>query len=124
MKLKDLIGYQLVDLNNEQLIVSKNNKEYIIEINEDGGDCCGYNAIETQLFFNKAEKKRNPIITNIKVDHEEGEDDDTCKIAFFGESKKIGLIDAYSSSGSGWQYGATVWLECKTLNINETLTQF
>ena len=62
MTCKDLIGYQLVSINDEEIIVRKVGKE---------------------------ELNHNPIITNVES------------------------VNSYSSSDSGWCYGACVTVECK-----------
>ena len=124
MKLKDLIGYRLEKINDEEIIISKNDKLYVLKIQQDEGDCCGYNELETTLLISDNNK---PIITNIEYeDISKYEDwgDNTIKITFFGENKEIATIKSKSSSGSGWYYGACVTVKCKELNINEVISQW
>lgn len=40
----------------------------------------------------------------------------------FGLAKKLAVVDSYSSSGSGWQYGATVTLICKETGDEAVVT--
>ena len=122
MKLKDLIGYQLVSINSEEIVVRKDDKEYTLYIIDDEGGCCGYNDITTELLIDNAEVKRNPIITNVEIDEYEQDDGSKAKLTFFGEYKPIAVVDTYSSSGSGWCYGACVTIECEILGINDTLS--
>lgn len=125
MKLKDLIGYRLEKINDEEIIISKNDKLYVLKIQQDEGDCCGYNELETILLISDNNK---PIITNIEYeDISENEGcgyNETIKITFFGENKEIATIKSTSSSGSGWCYGACVTVKCKELNINEVISQW
>ena len=125
MTCKDLIGYQLVSINDDKIVVRKGNNEYILNIVEDYGDCCGYNEITTKLLISETELNRNPIITNVEIT----EDSDdyagmSGRIAFFGEYKPLAVVDTYSSSGSGWCYGACVWVRCDALEINDTVSSW
>lgn len=125
MKLKDLIGYKLEKINNEHIIVSKDDKLYILQIVRDEGDCCGYNDLETKLLIDEHNK---PVITDIDYTKTKDADGwgecDSVKITFFGGNKQIAEISSLSSSGSGWSYGACVTIKCKELNIDETITQW
>ena len=123
MTCKDLIGYQLVSIDDTKIVVRKDNTEYVLNIEEDCGDCCGYNEITTKLLISDTELNRNPIITNVEMT----EDEDDCagmsgKLTFFGEYKPMAVVDTYSSSGSGWCYGAYVSIHCDVLEINEILS--
>jgi hypothetical protein len=122
MTIRDLIGYQLISINPEEIVIRKDDKEYTLHIIDDGGDCCGYNDITTELLIDNAEVKRNPIITNVEIDECEDDYGSKAKLTFFGEYKPIAVVDSYSSSGSGWCYGACVTIECKMLGINDTLS--
>lgn len=126
MNIKDLVGYQLVSINDNCIVVRKGNSEYTLNIDEDYGDCCGYNDINTKLLVSENELARNPVITNVEVE-------DTCsdssygdgtKITFFGEVKPIAELDSFSSSGSGWCYGACVTIVCNELKLDETITSW
>lgn len=125
MTCKDLIGYQLVFIDDENIVVRKDNTEYILNIKEDSGDCCGYNEITTKLLISETELNRNPIITNVEIDEVEAEwDGMNAKLTFFGEYKPIAIVDTFSSSGSGWCYGACVSINCEVLGINEILSSW
>lgn len=125
MTCKDLIGYQLVFIDDENIVVRKDNTEYVLNIKEDSGDCCGYNEITTKLLISETELNRNPIITNVEIDEVEDEwEGMNVKLTFFGEYKPIAIVDTFSSSGSGWCYGACVSINCEVLGINEILSSW
>lgn len=124
MEVKNLIGFQLAFINEEEIVVKKDNKAYSLKIINDEGDCCGYNDITAQLFISDTELSRNPVITNVTVEREEGSDGQSAKLVFFGEYKPMAQVETYSSSGSGWYYGATVTLRCEELEINEILSEY
>lgn len=125
-----LIGSQVIDINNYGMTINKNGNIFNIDFKEDGGDCCGYNNFETKLLYSQ-NSGMNPVITNIQeVDESDFlknvhySDGDALHITLLGESKPIAEIDSYSSSGSGWCYGACVKMVCKPLNIEEFLTEW
>lgn len=124
MRVVDLVGYQLVSINETEIVVKQNRKVFTLHIKEDEGDCCGYNDIETSLFIDKEDLTRNPVITKVEMSLEDNDDWDgqKCKITFFGESKPIAELNTHSSSGSGWCYGACVSLICDDIELNETLS--
>ena len=125
MTCKDLIGYQLVSIDDYRIVVRKDDTKYTLYIEEDYGDCCGYNEIATKLLISETELNRNPIITNVEITEEDGDSDGMSgRIAFFGEYKPLAVLDTYSSSGSGWCYGACVWVQCDALEINETVSSW
>lgn len=129
MKIKDLIGYRLVQIDNDKIIVKKDDKLYVLEIKEDYGGCCGYNDVETHLLIEENEIEKNPIITNIEYEDTEKEqykyfDGNSVRITFYGNNKQLANIESLSSSGSGWGYGACVTIECKDLNIDEIITEW
>ena len=125
MKLKDLIGYKLEKINNNEIVISNENKSYILKFEEDEEDCCGYNELETTLLI---DEKNKPIITNVKYEDVSEEDkwgdSEIIKITFFEENKEIANIKSKSSSGSGWCYGACVTVNCKELHIHETISSW
>lgn len=125
MKLKDLIGYKLEKINNNEIVISNDNKLHILKFEEDEGGCCGYNELETTLLI---DGKNKPIITNVKYEDVSEEDkwgeSEIIKITFFGENKEIANIKSKSSSGSGWCYGACVTVNCKELHIHETISSW
>ena len=124
MTCKDLIGYQLISINPQTIVVKKDDKEYTLYINEDYGDCCGYNDITTELFISDTDLKRNPIITNVIMDENYEGDGSSGKLIFFGEYKPIAAVNTYSSSGSGWCYGACVTVECEMLEIDDVISSW
>ena len=124
MEIKDLIGFQLVEINDSEIKLKKGDKTFTLSIVEDYGDCCGYNDIETNLFISKEELNRNPVITDITIEKSETEWCETCKVVFFGEEKNIAKLETNSGSGSGWCYGACAWVKCKELDLDEVLSQW
>ena len=125
MTCKDLIGYQLVSIDDTKIVVRKDNTEYVLNIEEDYGGCCGYNEIATKLLISDTELNRNPIITNVEMTEEEDDYDGMSgKLTFFGEYKPMAVVDTYSSSGSGWCYGACVSIHCDVLGINDELSSW
>ena len=123
MRLENLIGFQLVNLDDEQMIVQKDSKVYTLQFICEDGDCCGFSNVSNTLFIDTVNAKENPIITNIEYDST-NDDSDIVKITLFGEIKKLAQIEAEAGSGSGWCYGATVTVECKPLEIDETLASW
>lgn len=124
MNLKELIGYQLVSIDDTRILVRKGDSTYELIIEEDYGDCCGYNEIDTKLLISNDELERNPIITNVITEDNDDGWSYEAKITFFGESKPLAELNSLSSSGSGWCYGACVTIVCKDLNMSETITQW
>lgn len=124
MKLNDLVGFQLVELNNEQMKVRKNNELYTIDFDCYEGDCCGYSSVDANLLIDKADLSRNPIITKIVNNENEDGSSESVLITLFGEYKPIAEISAVAGSGSGWGYGAAVTLKCKPLEIDEGIVSW
>jgi hypothetical protein len=123
MTTKDLVGFQIVSIDDSKVVVRKDNKTYELLIKEYDCGCCGYNVLETKLLISDDELNKNPIITRVERKCHEGDHDgECCKITFFGSSKPLASIDSESNSGSGWCYGASVSLVCKALELDETLT--
>ena len=58
------------------------------------------------------------------TEEEDDEDGMSGKLTFFGEYKPMAVVDTYSSSSSGWCYGACVSIHCDVLEINETLSSW
>ena len=121
--LQALVGFQILFMDEEHIVVAKNEEIFVLTIEDDEGDCCGYNEITTDLMYG-AFSKHNPVITKVFEEREEQSEGQFCSIIFFGESAPIGNIMSYSSSGSGWGYGATVSIRCKKLNIHEILSSW
>lgn len=126
MNIKDLVGFQLVGINDSCITVRKNNEQYTLDIDEDYGGCCGYNEIETKLLVTDEELERNPIITDIIFDSSDRDKSygDSMKITFFGEVKPLATLDSFSSSGSTWMYGACVSIKCKAIDLDEVITEW
>ena len=122
--LKDLVGFQLVDLTEEKILVrAPSGKIFTLFIEDDEGDCCGFNDITTTLEVKK-NSKINPIITKIDICNEEEDEGERCYVTFYGDSKILGSIDTHSSSGSGWNYGANVTVRCSQLSLIEILSSW
>ena len=122
--LKDLIGFQLMDLTDDKILVrSPEGEIYTLLIEDDEGDCCGFNEITATLKIER-NNKINPIITKVSVYNEEEGAGEYCYVTFYGDSKILGSIDAYSSSGSGWNYGANVTVRCSPLSLLEILSSW
>lgn len=118
-----MVGAQLLTVTDEGICIKKDGKEFFLSLGEDYGGCCGYNEIKSKLFC-KPSSKRNPIITKVSVNVDADGDSQQCLLTFFGEDKKLAEVNAMSSSGSGWPYGACVTLNCKALDINEILSEW
>ena len=123
--LERLIGWQLVSIDDENIVLTKGGKTITLTLSGDCGDCCGYYEISTKLLIDVNDTRRNPIITKVQLIEEEGEyDGSVVKLVLFGEENRIAEIDTEAGSGSGWCYGACVTLTCEALNLNETLAQW
>lgn len=122
--LSKLIGFQIVSISNTEIKVkNKCGEVFNISIEDDSGDCCGYNDIKTQLFYEEG-SQRNPIITGVRQARDVVGDSQSCEVTFFGEHKAIASISTFSSSGSGWYYGATVSVRCDALDIDDILSSW
>lgn len=122
--LKNLVGFQLVDLTEEKILVRAPSGEiFTLFIEDDEGYCCGFNNITTTLKIKK-NSKINPIITKVDIRSKEEGEGECCYVTFYGDSKVLGSIDTYSSSGSGWNYGANVTVRCSPLSLIETLSSW
>lgn len=121
----DLVGCQLVSIDDKNIVVKKGERTYELDIVDQPISCCGYNRINTQLLISGDELERNPIITNVES-HTDlvGGYAQSCLVTFFGEAKPLAELSTYSSSGSGWCYGACVTVRCKQLRLEETLSQW
>lgn len=117
-----LIGGQILEMSDDGFSVCLRNGEIRhFEFVEDEGDCCGYNGLQTNLFYSK-DSKENPVITKIQYEREEMSEGDSLVITFFGAYAPLAKIDSYSSSGSGWCYGASMCVICKETKEEELLT--
>lgn len=125
--IKDLVGYQLISIDASHIVVKKGYKKYVLEIEDECGGCCGFNNINTQLLVSAEELNRNPIITNVTMENEDADDyyyGDAMRVTFFGEAKPLAELCSFSSSGSGWGYGACVTIKCKALRLEEVITSW
>lgn len=127
--LENLIGYRLLEIDNYGFKVKKGNNIKTFEFNEDYGGCCGYNDITANLLVSKDELANNPVITEVNYANPQkmriyNSEYDQIVITFMGESRPIAEINSESGSGSGWRYGAHVWVVCKETNETETLTEW
>ena len=132
MTLNDLVGFQLVDLNEDIMTVKKDGKTYTLEFECDSGDYCGFAEVTNTLLYDKSDTKRNPVITKIKRECGSDKDDDywddfysdSVSVTFFGESAPIANIEATAGSGSGWHYGAAVTVVCSPLQLEEEIVSW
>lgn len=120
--LKELIGAQLISMDNSGFTVRLPNKEIrCFDFCSDDGDCCGYAEIAGKMLY-KPRSKKNPIITNVII--ESMDDNGIVKVNFFGEDKLIATIESEAGSGSGWAYGASAWVFCRETKETETLAEW
>lgn len=121
-----IIGAQLVRLDEKGFEVKKDDNLYHFDFIETEGDCCGYNDISTQLFISEEELARNPAIMKYEIIEDDGvhEEGSYFRLIFFGEVKKMAEVETYSSSGSGWSYGAAVSCLCRETNEEEILSSW
>lgn len=120
--LRSLVGMKLIDLNSDGFTVEDKDGEWLhFVFDEDEGDCCGFNEIQTTLSMSR---KNPPVITKVQYQDVTEGDEDAVIITFFGLNKEIAEIFSMSSSGSGWAYGATVSVKCREINFTEVITQY
>lgn len=117
-----LIGARLLSMDDSGFSVQMTNGEVRnYEFCECEGDCCGFNEFSAKLLISG---ENMPAITSVKTEERDLYDTDCKVITFFGLDKKLAEIDSPSSSGSGWNYGATVWVKCKETGETETITSW
>lgn len=121
--ISELIGWQIISMNNEGFVVSKNGQKKTFEFCEDYGDCCGFNDLEAKLFYEEGSNE-NPVITSIRFEDVTEYDEEHIVITFFSAYKTLAQIDSLSSSGSGWQYGACVTCKCIETGEEELISQW
>lgn len=122
--LKELLGARLLKVGVDTFTVQLSNGSIrTYDLIEDEGDCCGFNEFDI-LLIDEEEIHNNPVITNITEERNEYTDGDVLKMTFFGEHKAIAEINSYSSSGSGWCYGACVTLKCCETGEEYGLTSY
>lgn len=123
-ELKELIGFELIDLDPTKMTVAKDGKTYTFVFIADGGELedCGVSwaEISTKLYIDDNIK---PVITNIKEEHEfESSAYHEVKITLFGIMKPLAEINASTGNRSDWYYGEAVEIVCKELDYSETLS--
>lgn len=121
--LESLIGAQILRIEGTTIRVKLNEQVYVLEMEVDHGDCCGFAHVDAQLLYAENDN-RNPVITNITFENNGGYEDDASIVTFYGENKELALIESHAGSGSGWAYGACVTLRCLSLGIEENLAQW
>lgn len=121
--LDKLVGAQILKVSEDSIEVKLNDKVYTLEVVSDSGDCCGYADFKTNLLYSEGDF-RNPIITNVEMKEEDSGWDSSSVLTFYGSSKPLASIESDAGSGSGWSYGAFVALQCRVLDINETLASW
>lgn len=121
MKLEDkLIGSQLVGVSEDLIKVMKDGIVYNLELESYQGECCGSAEFDI-TFFDEEDIKNNPVITNVIHKREGNSWSENCELTFFGLNKEILNITAEATSGSGYMYGASVTIYCKSLDIEEEI---
>lgn len=119
-----LIGCQLIKLDDEHMIVKTPSGELIpFEFTLYHGDCCGYAEITNTLLYASSDKN-NPVITKVERDEDSDGYSETVVLTLFGIDKDLATVKTTCGSGSGWCYGATVSVQCKPLNICETICEW
>lgn len=123
--LERLIGWQLVSIDDEKIVLTRNGRTITLTLTGDNGDCCGYYEISTKLLIDENDTRRNPLITKVQLIEQDSRcEGNVVKIVLFGEEKRIAEIDTEAGSESGWCYGACVTLTCDALNLNEIPAQW
>lgn len=122
----ELIGAQLISFDKDKFKVkTAKGKVRTFVLDEDEGDCCGYNEVVSTLLIDKKELANNPIITDIKEnDIDDSGEGNRHIFTLVGISKPLAEIDSYSSSGSGWCYGACVTLVCEETRLSKILSSW
>lgn len=125
MAFDKLIGAQIVSVGISHITLKKDGILYELELESDGGDCCGYGDFETHMYYEE-DSERNPIITNVVLNEAEGTYGygSSATLTFYGEDKELAEVEASAGSGSGWQYGAWVSISCSKLDIDEMLASW
>ena len=79
---ENLIGWQIISMNNDGFVVTKDGKIRTFRFDEDEGCCCGYNDFEAKLFYDE-NNCNNPVITSVEVTKDDSGDHDSVSITFF-----------------------------------------
>lgn len=121
----ELIGAQLISFDkNKFKVKTTKGKVRTFVLDKDEGDCCGYNTVVSTLLINKYELANNPIITHIQEKNTDENDGNRHILTLVGISKPLAEINSYSSSGSGWCYGACVTLKCEETRFSKLLSSW
>lgn len=124
MRLENLIGYKLLDIDDNKMIVKLDGQvPCTIKFIRNDGDCCGYTVLKTLLYFDK-DASNNPVITNIDKYYDAKDEEASVIITFFGGNKKLANIKATAGSASGWEYGAVVKIKCQDLELDEEIIRW
>lgn len=121
--IKQLVGWQLISMNNNGFVVSKDGKHRTFEFIRNEGGCCGYNDFVAKLLYEE-DSIDNPVITSVEFDDISDYDSKHVLVTFFGVDKKLALIDSVSSSESGYCYGAYVKCCCVETGEEEFITTY
>lgn len=121
--LKELLGSQILSIDETSITVELLGRKYILELDSDNGGCCGYADFTTTMLYSENDIN-NPIITDIKFLNNDDHSCDTSIITFYGSNKELANIESEAGSDSGWSYGACVSIRCKDLNIDERLADW
>lgn len=121
--IKELVGWQLVSMDNHMFVISKDGKQRTFEFIKNEGGCCGYNDFVAKLFYEKGSID-NPVITSVEFDDISNYDNEHILVTFFGVDKRLALIDSISSSASGFCYGAYVKCHCIETGEEEFITTY
>lgn len=106
-----LVGAKFIEKTETGFVVEKDDKRYNLDYATYDGDCCGWAKIEDTLLISDNDLL-NPVISSCEFAEHEYDCGYDCKMTLLGISKPIYVANATASSGSGWQYGATVTLYC------------
>ena len=125
MTLKNLVGFQLVSINDSEIVVKKNGVTHRLTFNRNEGDCCGFTELETKLLISEEDSNRNPVITDVYInEREDNWGGQVVRVTFFGEYLPIANVYSVAGSGSGWCYGAAVSISCDSLKLSEELASW
>jgi hypothetical protein len=109
---------------NQNLVGKKYNEIIpLLEIIEDGGDCCGYSSCEEPSKETiDILAKINPVLIDcVQIDYEDEYQSRTVINFVFQDSDNYWILgyDLKAGSGSGWTYGAYVKIMLEGQNLGE-----
>lgn len=121
MKLKNLVGYELINLNKLGMLIKKDNDYYNVyfHVEEHGCSRCEIYTefLDTGISRPKITKilqKREPFVPNT----------DGYKITLFENDSQIGNIEMSVSSEDGDEYGSFIAAKCYDLDLCETIVSW